>query len=270
MALPFPIGYYYANSTRYGKYQREVAGYTNLYLDWAPEPAADQKVPLGKRLFIRLNLEDHEDLHFLLSRTTLDRLPQWDWQYAKVGAIIPEAIRLLRPVWSRIAMIELTDEPRWSAAQIDVQAREWNAAVRRAGLPEKPLTCSFTRNQILRGTRWKAAELDAIGIEAYLDYIPEKLVASQRRMQAMIDAQLTRIGPRRAVVLIAMAYDRNGTWRDPKTLVAVQSVIFRAARKLHAAGRLRALLLFSYARPGGTQWYPALKAEHQRLVAELR
>lgn len=193
-------------------------------------------------------------------------MPSSFWTFA-VDDVIRDSITALRPYWKRIIALELADEPKWSAAETASVLRKVNAEIARQGLAQKPSIVVYTRDQILKGTTWDVKGI-VPGLECYLDYEgPETDAIARKRMTAMISSLLARVG-KRTVMLVGQAYDRNGTYKDKESLVAIQQPIFDAARRLQSQGRLLALCSFAYARPGGVTAYPEMKAEIRRLLTE--
>lgn len=232
------FGLYFVNG-RYGKHWMKARRYfgkrLNVYRDW--ELGVTGMTKVGK-IIAPLYVDDYD---------------------------VRESITALRPYWRRIIALELADEPKWSADETARILRQVNEEIARQGLAPKPSIVVYTRDQILQGTTWK---VDGIipGLECYLDYKGQETDAQARkRMTAMIGSLLTRVGKRK-VMLVGQAYDRNGTYKDKESLVAIQQPIFDAARRLQAQGRLIALCPFAYARPGGVTAYPTMKAEIKRQL----
>jgi hypothetical protein len=238
--------WYYANSQQYGRHFGEVATAVNCYLDWEPDNATTRKLPPGKKLYVCLNI---------------------GWQGRTAAEAIEQAIRWLRPAWSRVAALEIADEPDMTAAELNAASTTIRAALKKAGLAPRPIGATFTGTAILKGQAWKATLLDWVGVEAYVEYkAGEPPAKAAARVRAHIAAQLARVAPRR-VVLIAQSYDRNGTWDNEASLVALQRPTFEAARALGA--RLLMLTMFAWARPGGAREYPVLRAELLKLCREF-
>lgn len=244
MSSNLKVGYYYANSFQYGRHFKDVRGQCDTYLDWEDVNPTTRKVPPGKKLYVCLGLNYYTDL--------------------PPAEVVKGAIASLRGKWRRIKYMELGDEVDWTVAETHAMQRVVQEECKKAGLPCPPLGCTYTVQRIMQGMNWKT-NLDWIGIEAYITYKPETTAAARKRVRKCVADQLARIGDRE-VVLVGQGYDRNGTWKNIDTLLAVNDETFKVAVE---SPKIKQLNWFAHARPGGSKSYPALLALQKSLYKSL-
>lgn len=264
------VAYYYADNwvtkddqgnPTWHMHWPEVRRRVHLYADFQqgrPLPALGP----GKKLWVDLGMYDAA---------------------SETAAWVRSQLAILRPKWGKVESLELRDEPHsWSRAKVDSMARMVKHEVAAAGLAPKPVSATFGDIPILKGSNWTAPALDRVGIEAYrLPVAGETPTQARARMAAHIKKQVARVealAPLKKINVVAQGYDRNGAWRNIPTLVAVQRPAFEAAKALEQRRKLGVLLIFDWGRFGigvdgmmsfGTRGYEALKAEHNRLIAEF-
>lgn len=258
-------GYYFV-SGRYGQFLREVR-FTNIFHAWAamaypsdaprsvwlPQMRDDvaAAVASGKEIVLGLNMQVKADA---------------------TDAAAKSVLQMMKPFWNKVISVELADEPGWSRTTTTNFARKVRGFISGMGLGKRPLYVVYTGAQILRGSAFTSPALDAVGIEAYIDYVAgEPAPRAQARMADHVERLLGRLPAGKPVVMVGMAYARNWPsdpdgWANPRTLIAIQEPYFRIARILDNSKRLISLNLFSYGRPSGTFERPALKLEHKRLM----
>lgn len=261
LANPFPVpshsmdlGYYFVewkNPADFPQARAEVDEYTNLYYASRASYSSDLPVAEWQALLAQsLANAQAEEKRIHLG---LEPEPQWG-----------EVLDVAAPYWDSISRIEVGDEPRLSLAETEAMLQRLRAELSRRGLPHRPLGFTYVYNEPLPEAV-DAPSLDWVGIEAYLD-APGNPV-SQVNIDALsshLAVAKARVAPEKQIVLVMMAYDRNGTWKDVDTLRDLQGVAY-----LHAYNdpRVTAIAMFAYTRAGGSRDHPELRTPH-RLIGE--
>lgn len=238
------VGYYFAKSAAYGNGWPAVSGFTNVFMDFELNVTGLPTLGPGHKLWFDL---------FIKEGAPYDS-----------PAYIKKTLTALKPYWNRVMGISLSDEPNWSKAEVNKKAVQVKALISELGLAPKPVGIVLTSFRVLNTAVCQAAKLDWIGIEGYIDYIEgESPAGAAARVTALLTKQIAKVPATKKIMLIASAFDRNGVWKNIKSLVAIQEPVFKAAKKL--GKRLLSVALFSYKRKGGTEDHPELLKEHKRL-----
>lgn len=253
-------GYYYTRwpDKNPKNYWRFCKGYTNVYMDW--ELGKRTPMLIGKKMWVDIGMYKN------------DKLP--NPLYPESEEYVTKVLTALKPKWRKIIALELGDELKWPLRKINAKVVMVKKVMAKLGLEPKPLGITFHRDQIFEGENWKA-NLDYLGLEAYLDYIPGELpLQAAERMESYIKSLLDRVGPKKKLILVDQAYNRNGTWKSVDSLVAIQEPTFRAAKAL--GDRLIMLSMFAFARakvtrlPDGTMSPPISTIDIPALHAEIK
>jgi len=243
------LGYYFVDG-RYGDFRSEVNGYTNLYYAWAwrnyPTDA-----PWGDAFSTSLANAAGEDRRIHLN---LQEMQYWT-----------EALDRATPWWAWVRRIEMADEPGWTMAETEANVAALRAELAARGLAPPPIGITCTATQVLTEDAIFAAGLDWVGIEAYVDPPGSDVSADDvAALAAYVASAKARVPADKSLVLIMMAYDRNGGWTNLATLYDLQLASYDLFRD---DPRVLAVTMFSYGRPGGTHDHPELKVAHA-LIAE--
>ncbi|MEQ1875592.1 MAG: hypothetical protein ABL958_03035, partial [Bdellovibrionia bacterium] len=251
-ALDF--GYYYADG-RYGNYNSEVFGFTNMTVlfsgaydssaTWGnPDPAFNIERLFGNSL-----------QSAYLSNKTIFLLagPEADWDRVLDAAT---------PYWSKVKYVELYHEDSSATASgAEAAVQRFAAKVASRGL-SRPLFGALESP----GAE-QAPSIDFVGIEAY---VPQPFnqddAGNVQRLNAIIDARKATVGAGKKIMIVMMAYDRNGQWTNITTLTQLQ---YPAYLKAYSDPRVIAITMFSYARPGGARFYPSLMNAHKEMAGRI-
>jgi hypothetical protein len=256
---PLLFGYYYADG-RYGDFTSEVDSFTNLHIagdnpgygyaasdqDWqVPFRRSLQKASnTGKRIFLMMGMagSDSED--------------QWD-----------EILEAAKPFWDHVNLVEVGHEPGWNKQETEKKVKNLEACLAKHGLPRKPIGITNSIRPALETDAVEAQGLDWAAIEAYVDGPgnPDSKVNVDKMTQMVAKAK-KRIPVDKKIVLIMQAYDRNSNWKNMKTLADLQMPTYLLA---YDDPQVVALLMFSYARPGGSRDHPELKAVHEKIGKKI-
>lgn len=251
-ALDF--GYYYQDG-RYGDFSQEVYGYTNLAL--ASPTSYDSAATWGNanpgldiaRLFAKTLGEAHAagKSVFLMPGAEAD----WD-----------KTLDVAAPFWSDIKYVQLYHEDaKTDRATAEATTGRFLANVGRRGL-KKPLITALESP----GAE-TAANTDVVEIEAYVPMpFNQDDPGNVARLNGIIDARKATVLPGKSMIIVMMAYDRNGQWTNIRTLQTLQ---FPAYDKAKDDPRVLAITLFSYARPGGTRDHPMLEYAHRLMASAM-
>jgi len=251
------FGYFYSTG-RYGDHYREQACYTNLY--YAYEHGEGTSAESDDVLIARLVADvdraarNGKAIYFGLSLSEpLDRL-----------------LNAMAPYWSSVAFVEIAGEPTWNAFEADQHASYWKARVSRHGLAAKPVGVTLTRNAILHGDAYRAAGLDWIGVEGYVDAPGGTAAQNRSNLLDFFAKANVAIPPDKKLVFVVQSYDRNGAWKNIATLVALQPVALEYAKSLPDPGRrVLGFTLFAYGRPGGVVDHTELRPIHRAMGNEI-
>jgi len=162
----------------------------------------------------------------------------------------------------------MQDEPGWSRSQTEQNVGALRSMLAARGLAARPIGNVYTRNQIINDDAPSANGLDWVGIEAYLD--PPGSPDPAQNTEALrfyLNAAKARVPSSKNIVLVMMAYDRNGNWTNMQTLVELQYDTYTLAAA--SDPRVIAITMFSYGRQGGTHDHPELKVPHREIAKAL-
>jgi len=252
---PIDFGYYFVDG-KYGDYRGEVNCYTNLYYalpvnnyfsdaNWPPLFQESMANAAAEERRIHLNLN-------------------WD----ALGGNIGQVLDIAAPFWSSVARIEMQDEPGWSRAETEQNVSSLRSMLAARGLPARPIGNVYTRSQILNDDAPDANGLDWVGIEAYLNPpgSPDPGTNTEE-LRLYLNVAKARVPASKDIVLVMMAYDRNGAWTNIETLVEIQYNTYTLAAANDP--RVVAITMFAYGRPGGSRDHPELKAAHREIGKAL-
>ncbi len=300
---PFDFGYYQMdgnwgpNPPGNGDYGSEVNCYTNAFYatrfdhgdNWAAPLAASIERAAAADKVIELALDfDKEPLQIPPGGTCPagGTLPE---QLATVGQILD----LAAPNWDRVERLELVGEPSWRTDQSSNEeeglafAAETNCRVSKLqellatrGLAPRPIGITHQAKWFadLPSTAMEAANLDWVGISAYLTGIDDTLpLAELRDRFNKRMAKAVKWSGGKPIVWVMQAYDLTHTWNNLPALVELQRWTYEMAATESVSDpevgtfgfETDGLLLFSYARDGGTRSYPALAAVHREMAAAI-
>jgi hypothetical protein len=256
-ALPSPnhaIDYaYYFVDYKGVDNRHEVNHYTNQYYAWAWRAyVSDADWPPLLRQSIENAVADGHVIHLNVEDETY-------WA---------DALDVAAPYWAQVRRVEVADEPGWDQAETEAVLTRFRAELGSRGLAERPLGIVYTRNQILTGDGLFAAGLDWVGIEAYVD-VPDSSPVSAENVALLNDylgQAKARVPADKDIVIVMMAYDRNGAWTNLDTLVDLQAPAYLVA---YDDPRVVAINMFSYTRPGGSHDHPELRVPHKRIAERI-
>ncbi len=266
--LPYPnhvmdFGYYFVDG-RYGDYRNEVSDYTNLYYAWARRgyelDSTDPDNVWLPRMAQSLKNAVAENRKIMLALNLQENSP---------GRVTPldAVLDLAAPYWRSVSYIELADEPNWTRQQTEARIADLRSRLQKRGLENRSMGVVYTRNQALNENAILANGLDWVGIEAYVDAPGSSdSQVNINDLTSYVQQAKARVPMSKNIVLIMMAYDRNGNWKNLATLADLQTPTYLLA---YNDPRVIAITMFSYGRPGGTRDYPALKALHQKMGEKI-
>lgn len=287
------FGYYFARG-RYGEYPplvtpsgRSIDEFTNVdllspfhfFFDSSEYPtpqvmfdrlrlAARRALSLDRKIFLGLDMADLAPLGI-----------PWQTVISTVSQPFPELQN--RSAWDVVEIIELTGEPGWPEAVQASNAAAVRAHISSLGLAAKPLGAVFAYTHAIALV---SVAFDWVGLEAYLD--PPGTQFSPATIKSAVRSQIAfqsgRLRPGHDVLVVMMAYNRNGAWTAEDLFPDLQRGTVEASQEFFGppplANDLLGFALFSYARPGGTHdllgeggnvfghW---LESIHQEIAAAL-
>lgn len=264
---PMLFGYYYADG-RHGDDAAEVWKYTNLYIalpagHWQGEP--DPSVPVGLfKQAIRRAADNGKRIWLCVN---CDRgVWEGEWKLSE-SAWWDLVLGAAAPAWGQVVLTEIAHEEDLSKAQMDAKARAFGATMRAKGLAARPIGAVYDRKRALSLDSFAAPNLDWVALEAYVDPPGSGSAAGDvAALSAYLDEVKRRVPADKELMLIMMAYDRNGAWQDRASLAELQDPPYL---KAYDDPRVIGIGMFSYNRPGGTKFYPELRARHEAIGARI-
>ncbi len=256
---PIELAYYFSDG-RYGDAYSEVSGFTNTYHAWvrrgyetSSEESDDVWLP-KMEAGVRRAFQDNKHIYLALGMER-DQV---------TSATTDRVLDMMRPYWSKVTRIELADEPNWTRAQTEERIRDIRSKLTVRNLPSRQIGVVYTNNQLMQQDMLFSDGLDWVGIEAYID--PPGSSASSTNVSALsafLSQAKQRVPSSKDIVIVMMAYARNGAWTNLATLKDLQTPAYYAA---YNDPRVKAITMFSYGRPSGTREHgDTLRAVHQAI-----
>ena len=256
---PIEFAYYFSDG-RYGDVYSEVSGFTNTYHAWVrrgyesfSEETDDVWIP-KMEAGVRRAFQDNKNIYLALGMER-DQVTE---------TTINRVLDMMRPYWSKVTRIELADEPNWTRAQTEQYIRDIKSKLRTRDLSDKPMGVVYTNNQLMQQDMLFSDGLDWVGIEAYIDP-PGSNTSSVNvgALSSFLSQAKQRVPSSKDIVIVMMAYARNGAWTNLTTLKDLQSPAYYAA---YNDRRIKAITMFSYGRPSGTREHgDILRAVHRAI-----
>jgi hypothetical protein len=288
---PLYFGYYYADG-RWGDFTSHVWSYTNLYIaiPGGYETTQDWR-PLLKASLQRAS-DNGKAIMLILGEDPKRRIP----------VTIQATLDIAAPYWSKVALVEVAHEEDLTPQALETRILAFKRVLEQRGLAYKPFGFTYTRAQALTGDAVHAPSASWVAIEAYVDppavndaitcsnppsapypgpaFVPTAdcegwvpmdhplaaLPGSVNDLNRFLEEAKRRVPPDKKVVLIMMAYDRNGSWTNVETLAALQLPVYLSAQ---GDPRVVGIVMFGYGQPGGTRSYPRLESIHRHISEQL-
>jgi hypothetical protein len=251
---PMDFGYYFVewkNPKDFDVARAEVDEYTNLYYASRSTYDSDLTTPEWRSLLAQSLADAQAEgkrIHLSLGEESL-------WEN-----ILDVAV----PYWNSISRIEIKDEPHLSRTQTEAMIQRLKSELATRALPHRPMGFVYAYNEPLPDAI-HAPSLDWVGIEAYLDHSGSSdSLAYVEVLNKYLTSTKAQVPPGKQIVLVMMAYDRNGNWTNIDTLRDLQIPVYMQAFN---DPRVIAITMFSYSRAGGSRDHPELRTSH-RLIGE--
>jgi hypothetical protein len=248
---PMWYGYYHVNA-QYGNFFNDVKNYTNTTI-------------ILQNSFLRVDLKEIEKYRdafklaiannqYIILGLSNDYDNAWD-----------DAFVNAKDYWNKVDLIYLADEPGWNKDETENKIRELKHKMYDLGLQNKSIAINYTNDQIIDGTGWQANNLDVVGFEAYVNASSQNNGNLIQKLTTQIQTAKEKIGSKPMFIVI-QAYDRNGEWTNLDSLKDIQTVAYQ---KAFDDSNVLGLLLFSYARKGGTKDHQELLASHIAMGTKI-
>jgi len=144
-------------------YDDEVANYTDLYrggkydYPYSTDPESMKWLPEMER-------------HFpfgLAERRKISLALEWGVDDAQIEKAEAESIlKMMKPFWNRVMMIELADEPSWDRAETSSACANCAKCLKAEGLRVPPVGVTYTRRQLMHEDAIFSAGLDSSALNA--------------------------------------------------------------------------------------------------------
>ena len=243
---PILFGYYYADG-RYGDYTAEVNSYTNLYIaDSSIYDTATDWKPSFRQSLQRASSNNKNILLMVNNENTRN-----------------EVLDIAKPFWDNVKLIEVGHEPNWDRLTAESKINELKSQLSAKGLPLKPIGITF----VSLSDAVNAQGMDWAGVEAYINPPGDSNTQTNvNQLNSLITQAKSTIPSNKNIVLIMMAYDRNGQWTNMQTLKGLQQPVYMQA---YNDPRVIAIAMFSYARTGGARDHAELKEVQQAIGQKI-
>lgn len=252
------FGYYFVDS-KFGQFEGEVKAFTNLaYIGpnnmlGVGSPASDIQAALALGM-ARLGAAGIKML--------LD---------VEAGSLISidQCLSAAAPYWDKVKYVNYNGDWGGTKAALNSGITTLRNKIAAMGLADRPI--GITNDGATFTGDWVDAEqLNYVLVECYsLD--PANHGTNQQNIDSMVAAVnklKARVDAGKQVGLIFQGYDRNGVF-TPITpdLVDMQGASYLLG---NVDTRVPIMLIFSYARSGGTQAHPELKVKHQAMWSAIQ
>lgn len=170
-------------------------------------------------------------------------------------------LKAAKPYWGSITRIVLADERpllpnkvTYPTLAVKVAEQIW-----KLNLDQRPLGAVFTPRQVVNGEVKQSAisALSFFGVEAYCD-IPLTAPVPAQQVRQLMGRALDVVGNKK-VVIVAAAYDRNGAFTSPTSIISVNDEAWQWAEAWAAP-----LHAFAFARTGGLKDLPFLREWYKK------
>ncbi len=172
-------------------------------------------------------------------------------------------------LWSRVIAIELDDEPGWKDAKAQHVVETVDGLLSEMQLPRPSDGFGVVQHEkgVFKGG-WRA--MDWVGLEAYVSPPGSSNPKSNRSVLTKSMKRQVEELAGKPFVWVLQGYDRNGGWKNMRTLAALQADTFALMRQKRFKTALPWVLIFAYGRPGGTRDHPMLRETHRAYVFGTR
>lgn len=245
---------YYLDDSLYGNFRNEIKNNVNAYLIWDYYFGADLTNKLDGSF--KEAVADGKKIIFG---------PDFNPSGIEIGPNVIRGLDIAKNYWSNIDSVYF-DEPALDKAGMEKFINDFNREVKNRGLPVKPIAINFTESQFTNNTGYQASNLDYVGLEAYIDSSLQNDPNLVTTLNNKIDQLKAKIGNRQ-IFIVVQGYNRNGAWTNTESLKSIQAPPYL---KAYNDPRVKWLLTFSYARPGGTkELNSCIRTEHQRIYGAI-
>lgn len=244
------LGYYYVDS-KYGSFYKKVKDYAPIYRICIQEfKTSEISYDEAKKKF-RETLKAANPAKLVLAI---------DSKNENIKDVISEVVNA--GYWDEVIAVELADEPGWDAGTAAMLFRKYKDLLRDLdiSIPKYGAGVVETKKNILETKGWEV--LDWVGVEAYVTAPGDTAEVNREVLFKDLDSMLAVLKDK-PYVLIPQGYDRNGNWKNIKTLVQLQKDILNYPRQ---DNMLPFEMIFAYGRPGGSKDHPELAAVHKEWV----
>jgi hypothetical protein len=253
---PMDIGYYFVewkNPADFESARKEVAGYTNLF--FASRASYISNLPTQEWLGLFKESMANAASENRTIHLALDKEDVW-------RAMLDVA----KPYWNNVARIEIGDEPSLTLSETEAMIQRLNAILSEMGLAHRPMGFVYRHNEPLPDAI-HAPSLDWVGIEAYVDPPGSSDTQSNiAQLELHLQQSMDQVPAGKDIVLVMMAYDRNGKWENIDTLRDLQFPVYMLA---YNDPRVISINMFSYSRKGGTRFHPSLTTAHKLMADRI-
>lgn len=252
------FGYYFVDS-KFGQFEGEVKAFTNLaYIGpnnmlAVGSPATDVQAALG----LAIGRLTAAGIKVLLD--------------VEAGGLITidQCLSAAAPYWDKVKYVNYNGDWGGTKAALNSGIITLRNKIAAMGLADRPI--GITNDGSTFAGDWVDAEqLNYVLVECYsLD--PGNHGSNQQNIDSMVatvNKLKARVDAGKQVGLIFQGYDRNGVF-TPITpdLVDMQGASYLLG---NLDTRVPIMLIFSYARSGGTQAHPELKPKHQAIWSAIQ
>lgn len=191
-----------------------------------------------------------------------------DMELGQERLTVSDGLFAAQPHWDKVKYIVLGEvDP--NPTQTNFEISEVRRKVAALGLPARPVCVSTDNQQIASTAEWGNYNFDYVGLQAYSPSVPCGTNPTEEvaRIVSIMQAMKANVPATKQLFIIMQAYNRNGQCTNQ----AVMEAVNRAAYFQMAKGdsRVKAIVMFSYQRAGGTKDNPFLIPIHQEIWNDL-
>ncbi len=261
---PLDFGYYRVDTKQQvaGEYGAEVRSYTNLVYTGGVDGYTDTSTPPATA---KANLA-----------ASISRLANAGFSImldVEVGAgrlSVGDALDAARPKWDKVKYLILGEIDLTSPTRTNADITYLKNQVTNRGLTLKPIGFTADGPDIVVQNDLSAFNFDFVNLEAYSPTVPcgTDPAAEALRVVTSLLRQKSAVPVAKFLTVVLQGYDRNGACADQAVIDAINRASYFSGVK--GDSRVKAMVIFAYARPGGTRERPTLKAVHQEIWRDMQ
>lgn len=258
------FGYYRVDTKQQvaGQYGSEVRGYTNLCYVGGVDGYSDSNTPTATaKANMAGSIARLADAGFSI---------MLDVELNQGRMTVADALDAARPKWDKVKYVILGEIDLGNPTRTNTDILNLKNAMTNKGLTIKPIGFTTDNPNIVIQNDISQYNFDFVNLEAYT---PDGIcgsdpVAEALRVTTLLAQQKAAVPASKFLSVVFQGYDRNGTCASQGVIDAINRATYFTGVK--GDSRVKAMVIFAYARPGGTRERPTLKAIHQEIWRDMQ